>query len=105
MSNDPNPIRVVIADEHPVFRQDLRRSLESEPGLHILGEASDAQGAALLARQGKPDILLIDFALSQRFELKTLNESPSNLPQVRVVVTVRTIEKAHLVEAFRIGAH
>jgi len=105
MSNESNPIRILIADEHRVFRQDLRRSLESEPGLHILGEACDAQGAVQLVRQTKPDILLIDFSLSQRFELKALHESASNLPPVRVVVTVRTIEKAHLVEAFRLGAH
>ena len=53
----------------------------------------------------KPDILLIDFALSQRFELKALIESGSQLPPVRVVVTVTAIDKAHLVEAFRLGAH
>src|ERR1700733_4253637 len=105
MSNDPNPIRLVIADEHPVFRQDLRRSLESEPGLRIIGEASDAHSAIQLARQTQPDILLIDFALSQRFEAKALNDSISQRPGVRVVVTVGAIEKAHLVEAFRLGAH
>lgn len=102
MSNEPNPIRIVIADERPIIRQDLRRSLESEPGLHILGEASDAHNAVQLARQCKADILLVDFALSQRLDLKTLNESTN---PVRVVVTVTAIEKAHLVEAFRLGAH
>ena len=51
MSNEPNPIRIVIADEHPVIRQDLRRSLESEPGLRIVGEASDVHSAVQLARQ------------------------------------------------------
>jgi DNA-binding NarL/FixJ family response regulator len=105
MSNELDPIRIVIADEHHIFRRDLRRSLESEPGLQILGEASDAHGAVQLARQSKPDILLVDFALSQRFELKALNEATSHLPPVRVVVTLTAIEKTHLVEAFRLGAH
>jgi two-component system nitrate/nitrite response regulator NarL len=105
MSNESNPIRIVIADEHPIVRQDLRRSLQSEPGLHILGEASDAHGAVQLARQRQPDILLVDFALSQRFELKALSESARELPSTRIVVTVAAIEKAHLVEAFRLGAH
>ena len=104
MSNEPNPIRIVIADEHPVFRQDLRRSLESEPGLAIVGEASDASGAVQLARHKHPDILLVDFALTQRSELKALSESASELPPARIVVTVTAIEKAHLVEAFRLGA-
>jgi two-component system nitrate/nitrite response regulator NarL len=105
MSYDLNPIRIVIAEEHPLFRQDLRRSLESEPGLHIVGEASDAQGALQLARQSKPDILLVDFGLSQGFELKSLYEPAGHLPPVRVVVTIAAIEKAHVVEAFRLGAH
>jgi len=105
MSNESNPIRIVIADEHPIFRQDLRRSLESEPGLHILGEACDANGTLELARQNKPDILMIDFALCQQFEVRALNDSGSRLTPVRVVVTVGAIEKSQLVEAFRRGAH
>jgi DNA-binding NarL/FixJ family response regulator len=105
MSNEPNPVRIVIADEHPVSRQDLRRSLESEPSLHVLGEASDARGAAQLARQCNPDILLVDFALSQGLHLQAMNEAAGHLPPVRVVVTVKAIEKSHLVEAFRLGAH
>jgi two-component system nitrate/nitrite response regulator NarL len=105
MSNEPNLIRIVIADEHPIVRQDLRRSLESDPGLCIIGEASDARNAVQLARQSKPDILLVDFALSQGIELKALDDSGSRLPAVRVVVTVSAIEKADLVEAFRLGAH
>ena len=104
MTDESTPIRVVIADDHPNLRQDLRRSLESEPGLCILGEASDAHGALQLARQTKSDILLIDFALSQRYGLKALIESGSHLPTVRLVVTLAAIEKVHLVEAFRLGA-
>jgi len=105
MSNESNPIRIVLADEHPIGREVLRQSLESEPDFHILGEASDASGAVQLARQNRPHILLIDFALAQKCELKALNESASHLPPVRVVVTIAAIEKAHLVEAFRVGAH
>lgn len=105
MSNEPNPVRIVIADEHHSVRKDLRRSLESEPGLQILGEASDAYCAVQLARQSQPDILLVDFALTQRSELKALTDRTSEFASVRIVVTVLAIEKAHLVEAFRLGAH
>src|SRR5580658_2574227 len=105
MSNEHHPIRIVIADEQSSFRQNLRRSLESEPSVQIIGESSDARGAVQLARQSKPDILLVDFALSRGLERGALNESEGHLPPVRVVVTVTTIEKADLVEAFRLGAH
>jgi two-component system nitrate/nitrite response regulator NarL len=104
MTDEPTPIRIVIADDHPTLRQDLRRSLESEPGLNILGDASDAHSAVELARRTRSDILLIDFALSQRVELKALIEAGSQQPPVRIVVMLEAIEKAHLVEAFRLGA-
>lgn len=105
MSNEPHPIRIVIADEHPIRRQDLRRLLESELCLDVVGEASDAHGAVQLARQVSPDILLIDFALSQQFELSAVNGSVNLLSPVRTVVMVTAIEKSQLVQAFRFGAH
>ena len=105
MSNEANTIRIVIADGHPISRRELRRSLESEPGLDIVGEASDANSTLQLARQSRPDILLVDLALSQGFQFKALNESHDHLPPIRVVVTVAEIQKAYLVEAFRLGAH
>jgi two-component system, NarL family, nitrate/nitrite response regulator NarL len=105
MSDELNPIRIVIADEHPTRRQDLRRLLESEPCLQVVGEAFDAPGAVQLARQLRPDILLIDFALSQQFEPTAVNGSASPLSPVRTVVMVGAIEKSHLVQAFRFGAH
>jgi len=105
MSNELDPIRIVIADEHPIRRQELRRALESEACLHVVGEASDADGAVQVASQVRPDILLIDFDLSQRFELTAVNGTSGHLPPVRTVVMVTAIEKTQLVQAFRFGAH
>jgi DNA-binding NarL/FixJ family response regulator len=106
MRSELNPIRIVLADEHPLVRQRLRRSLESEPGLrlHIIGEASDAPAVVRLARQCRPDMLLLDFALAHKLDLKALTGSTGDLSSVRVLVTVAAMEKAHLVEAFRLGA-
>jgi DNA-binding NarL/FixJ family response regulator len=58
-----------------------------------------------LAHQKRPDILLIDFALAQKCNLKALTEPASYLSQMRVVVMVTAVEKAYLVESFRLGAH
>lgn len=105
MNEESNAIRVVIADQHPTRREDVRRQLESEPGVRVVGEAADVRRATQLIRFVKPDILLIDLGLSQLFEPQGLNGSAGHLSSVRIVVMVTTVEKTHLVDAFRFGAH
>jgi DNA-binding NarL/FixJ family response regulator len=55
----PHPIRIVIADDHQLFRDGLRRLLELESDLKVIGEACDGAEAVKLTRQLKPDILLL----------------------------------------------
>jgi two-component system nitrate/nitrite response regulator NarL len=105
MTNNPNPIRIVIADEHSALRRDLRHLLESEPSLHVVGEASDCDRTLQLIHQVGADVVLIDFALIRPLELTMLNGSRDNATLVRFVVMVTAIEKAQLVDAFRFGAH
>jgi DNA-binding NarL/FixJ family response regulator len=105
MDNDLHSIRVVIADEQPVFRSGLRRLLEHEPGFHVLGEASDALGAVKLTHQLKPNILLLDLPLSRRFEFQGANNFATHLTPVRTLVMLTVIEKTQIVESFRLGAH
>jgi len=68
------PIRIVIADDHPIFRDGLRRLLETEPDLKVVGEAPDGAEAVRLARQLKPDILLLDLAMPRHPGLEALRE-------------------------------
>ena len=53
-------VRLVIADDHPIFRDGLRRWLETESDHKVIGEASDGAEAVKLVRQLQPDILLLD---------------------------------------------
>jgi two-component system, NarL family, nitrate/nitrite response regulator NarL len=105
MNNNLHPIRIVIADEQSRFREEIRRSLESEPSFSVVGVASDPHGALKLTCQNRPDILLVDWVLAKACELKVLNEPATQLRPVRIVVTLTELDKSCLVEALRIGAH
>jgi two-component system, NarL family, nitrate/nitrite response regulator NarL len=100
------PIRIVIADDHPIFRDGLRRLLETEADLKVIGEACDGAEAVKLVRQLKPDILLLDLAMPRQPGLEALREmsSGSNQNSVRVILLTAAAEKRQIVEALQLGA-
>src|SRR5450755_3847423 len=69
-----HPIRIVIADDHPIFRDGLRRLLESEGDMKIVGEACDGLEAVKMAKQIQPDILLLDLAMPHHTGLDALRD-------------------------------
>src|SRR6202789_474246 len=97
-------IRLVIADDHPIFRDGWRRLLEAEPELKVLGEASDGAEAVKLAKQLKPDILLLDLAMPKHPGLEALRELSSGSDGVRVILLTAAAEKNQIVEALQLGA-
>lgn len=99
------PIRLVIADDHPIFRDGLRRLLEAEPDMKVIGEAKDGAEAVRLARQLKPDIMLLDLAMPKHPGLEALRElSSGGSNSVRVILLTAAAEKNQIVEALQLGA-
>jgi DNA-binding NarL/FixJ family response regulator len=104
-NNLPVPIRILIADDHALFRDGLRRLLQAEPGFEVVGEASDGDVLVDLVRKTKPDILLLDLSMPRRDGMEVLRELLANRLSVRTLLLTASIEKLQIVQALRLGAY
>jgi len=100
----PQPVRILIADDHPIFRDGLKRLLESEGEFKVIGEACDGVEAVTMARQLIPEVMLLDLAMPRRQGLDTLRELSSDARSVRVILLTAAAEKEQIVEALQLGA-
>ncbi len=101
---DSRKTRILIADDHTIFRDGLRRLLESEPEFQVVGEAADGVEALQSVQQLKPDILLLDLAMPRMPGLETLRELATQGLSVRVILLTAQIEKRQIIEALQTGA-
>jgi DNA-binding NarL/FixJ family response regulator len=101
---DSRKTRILIADDHTIFRDGLRRLLESEPEFQVTGEAADGVEALQLSQQLKPDVLLLDLAMPRMPGLETLRELATQGSPVRTILLTAAIEKRQIVEALQMGA-
>jgi len=104
MDRGPGKVRILLADDHQLFREGLRKLLESEPGFEVVGSASDGEEAVALARQRKPDILLLDLAMPRCSGLDALSELTASASPVRTLILTASIEKAQIAGAIQLGA-
>lgn len=96
--------RIMIADDHTMFREGLRRLLEFDPSFVIVGEARDGVEVVQLAPQLKPDILLLDLLMPRQSGMESLPELLQKAPRARIIFLTAHIDTHETVEALRIGA-
>jgi two-component system invasion response regulator UvrY len=99
-----NRIRILIADDHPIVRQGLRRIVEADPGLAIAGEAGDAEALLAALDRTATDLVLLDVSMPGGLFLETLQELRTQHPSVRVLVLSVHPEDQWAVRALRAGA-
>jgi two-component system, NarL family, nitrate/nitrite response regulator NarL len=99
-----NPIQVVIADDHPILRDGLRKLLEAEHDFSVVGEALDGHEALELTRRIEPNILLLDLAMPGLPSLEVLRVlNGSSLP-TRTILLTASIRRDEIVKALQLGA-
>jgi DNA-binding NarL/FixJ family response regulator len=104
MDKNNSIVEILIADDHPIFRDGLRRLLELERDFRVVGEASDGAQAVELVRKLKPDVLLLDLAMPNLPGLETLAELARGEDPVRTIMLTAAIERTQIVEALQLGA-
>jgi DNA-binding NarL/FixJ family response regulator len=104
MADTETTIRIVIADDHPLVRDGLRRLLDMQPGFTVVGEAADGLDALCQATSLRPDVLLLDLAMPRMNGLQVLKEMGETADQVRTVLLTAAIEREETVQALRLGA-
>jgi two-component system nitrate/nitrite response regulator NarL len=97
-------VRIVIADDHSIFRAGLRQLLETEPGFDVVGEAADGSEVAPLVEQLRPDILLLDVAMPRVPGLEVLRALAARASPVRTIVLTAAIDRTAFVTALQLGA-
>jgi two-component system nitrate/nitrite response regulator NarL len=97
-------IRILIADRHDMFREAVRRVLESEPEFSVVADTGDAERLVDLIKKHKPDVLLLDLKLRKRTGIDALREIDSLGIKICPILLTDTNEKGEIVEALRWGA-
>ncbi len=97
-------IRLLLADDHRLFRQGLRHLCEAAGDLRVVGEAEDGEQAVRLARQLRPDVALMDIQMPRLDGVEATRQIVESCPETRVIVLTMYREERYVFDAIRAGA-
>jgi len=98
-------LRIVLADDHTLVRQGLRKLLEAHAGWEVVGEASDGHEAVRQVLALKPDLVILDLAMPRLNGIDATQQIVRRLPSVRVLVLSMHADEVYVTRALKAGAH
>jgi DNA-binding NarL/FixJ family response regulator len=98
------PIRVVVADDHPIFRNGLRTLVEESDQLEFVGDAADGDAAVRLCREHEPDVVLMDIRMPGTSGVEATRRIVAELPTVGVLMLTMLEDDTSMFAALRAGA-
>jgi DNA-binding NarL/FixJ family response regulator len=99
-----NNLRIVLADDHTLFRQGLRRVLEEHEGWQVVAEASDGAEAVRLTLEHEPHIVILDVAMPRLNGVEATRQITRRLPDVPVLIVSMHSDDVYITQALQAGA-
>lgn len=99
-----NPLRILLADDHRLFRQGLRELIERKTQHRVVGEASSGEEALELVAALRPDLLFLDLHMPGIGGLEAARRLERDYPSVKIIVLTMYREDQHVIEAVQAGA-
>jgi DNA-binding NarL/FixJ family response regulator len=99
-----DPIRVLVVDDHALFRRGLQMVLEQEPDIEVVGEASDGSEAVQKSADMLPDIVLMDVRMPKRGGIDACTAIHETVPSAKIIMLTISDEEADLYDAIKAGA-
>jgi DNA-binding NarL/FixJ family response regulator len=97
-------LRVLIADDHALFRRGLQMVLKQEPDIEVVGEAEDGHEAVQKAQELMPDVILMDVRMPRRSGIEATKQVKDLLPHVKILMLTISDEESDLYDAIKAGA-
>jgi two-component system response regulator NreC len=97
-------IKLVVADDHKIFRQGITKLLEDESDLQVVGEAANGREAVKKTTELKPDVVLMDIAMANLNGLEATKQIKKVLPETKVIMLTMHKNEEYILQSFQAGA-